>query len=97
MSVPTITHNEATSRFELHLDANLIGFAEYFDDEDSGVREFHHTEVDPHVQGAGYAGRLVGHALKETGEAGLKVAPVCPYVAGFIRRHPRFQEFVTEG
>ncbi|MDO5494896.1 MAG: GNAT family N-acetyltransferase, partial [bacterium] len=86
MSEPNIVHNESASRFELHLDGQVVGLADYFDDEDTGVREFPHTEVDPSLQGRGLAGRLVGHALKETRSAGLKAEPTCPYVAAYIKR-----------
>lgn len=91
----TIVHNEAASVYELHLDGERIGVASYFDDPDTGVREFTHTEVDPAFTGRGFAGRLVGHVLQETRDLGLKVEPLCPYVAAFIKRHPKYQDLVV--
>jgi hypothetical protein len=81
------------SRFEIRLDGDLVGFADYFDDD--GVRAFPSTEVDPSRRGQGLAGKLVGHALRETRAEGLKVDPVCPYVAAFIRRHPEYRELLA--
>lgn len=93
MAEPVVSKNEAASRFELHLDGELIGLAEYYDAD--GVREFPHTEVNPALQGRGHAGRLVGEALKATADEGLKVEPLCPFVAGYMRRHPEYQALVT--
>lgn len=95
MSEPVVTRNDSASRYELHLDNELVGFASFFDDVDLGIREFPSTEVDPSYQGRGLAGRLVGEALKDTAAAGLKVSAVCPYVAGFIQRHPEYQSMLA--
>lgn len=97
MSDPIVKHNEATSRFEIELEGQVVGFALYTDDPDSGVRELHATEVDPNHQGQGLAGRLIGEALQSTRAAGLKVDPVCPYVAAYVKRHPEYQDLLTEG
>ena len=88
-----ITRNGALSRFEIRLDGELVGLADHFDDD--GIRAFTHTEVDPTHRGKGLAGKLVGHALRETRADGLKVDPVCPHVAGFIRRHPEYGDLLA--
>lgn len=88
-----VTKNEERSRFEIRLDGELVGLADYRDDD--GVREFPHTEVDPTVRGKGLAGRLVGEALKDTRDAGLKADPVCPYVAAYFKRHPEYQDLLA--
>lgn len=88
-----VNKNEDKSRYEIRLDGELVGLADYRDDD--GVREFPHTEVDPTVRGHGLAGRLVGEALKETRAAGLKVEPTCPYVATYIQRHPEYSDLVV--
>ncbi|MDX5380269.1 MAG: N-acetyltransferase [Actinomycetes bacterium] len=88
-----ITRNGAASRFEIRLDGELVGIAEHFDDGE--FRAFVHTEVDPSHTGKGLAGKLIGHALRETRADGLKVDPVCPYVAAFIRRHPQYRDLLA--
>ncbi|MGM0386032.1 MAG: GNAT family N-acetyltransferase [Actinomycetota bacterium] len=88
-----ITRNGAASRFEIRLGGELVGLADYFDDD--GFRAFLHTEVDPVHRGKGLAGKLVGHALRETRADGLKADPVCPYVAAFIRRHPQYRDLLA--
>lgn len=88
-----VRKNADRGRFEILLDGKLVGIADYRDDD--GIREFPHTEVDPAVRGEGLAGRLVGEALKDTREAGLKVDPVCPYVATYFHRHPEYKELLA--
>lgn len=88
-----ISKNEGRSRFDITLDGELVGFADYFDDD--GVRQFPHTEVDPGHRGKGLAGKLVGYALTTTREEGLKADPICPYVATFIQRHPKYKDLLA--
>ncbi len=88
-----ITRSDAASRYEIRQGGELVGIADYFDD--GGIRAFVHTETDPARRGQGLAGKLVGHALRDTRAAGLKVDPVCPYVAAFIRRHPQYGDLLA--
>lgn len=53
-----------------------------------GVMVITHTEVVPELEGRGIAARLVEAALAHAREAGLKVRPMCSYVAAYMRRHP---------
>lgn len=83
--VPSIVRNERTSRFELvdsperaHLDYTL-----------SGRRlTLVHTEVADEFEGQGIGSALVGTALTHAAEDGLVVVPDCPFVAGWLDRHP---------
>lgn len=89
-----ITRNDSLSRYEIRQDGEFVGLADFFDDD--GVRAFPHTEVDPAQRGHGLAGKLVGWALRDTRESGLKADPVCPYVATFIRRHPEYTDLLVQ-
>lgn len=93
---PTVKKNEEKSQFELYLGDQMIGLMTYWQDEDSNVREFPHAEVDPAHQGKGLAGRLVGEGLKATREEGLKVLPLCPYIAMYMQRHPEYLDLLAE-
>jgi predicted GNAT family acetyltransferase len=55
-----------------------------------------HTGVDPAFGGRGLAGRLVRVALDDAREKGRGVLPFCPYVAGYLRRHPDDVDLVPE-
>ncbi|WP_113704810.1 GNAT family N-acetyltransferase [Nonomuraea lactucae] len=82
------------SRFEVRLDGEVAGFAEYRLLPSKIV--FTHAEVLPEHQGRGLAGRLVKHALDASREAGLRVVPLCPYVASWIKRHSDYHDLVDE-
>jgi predicted GNAT family acetyltransferase len=86
MSEPVVTHVPESSRYELRLEGELIGRADYRRDEERIL--FTHTEVDPALQGRGYGGRLVGFAVEDARGQGLEIVPVCPFVADFIKQHP---------
>lgn len=58
---------------------------------------FTHTEVPEELEGQGIAGQIVRFALDDARARGLKVIPRCPYVAGYIRRHPEYQDLVVGG
>ncbi|MEU7896699.1 GNAT family N-acetyltransferase [Nonomuraea sp. NPDC049152] len=88
----TVVDNPDESRFELHLGDKLAGFAEYQLLPTTIV--FTHTEVDPAFEGQGLAGRLVRRALDVSRDTGLKVRPLCPYVAKWISRHPEYQDLL---
>jgi hypothetical protein len=53
-----------------------------------------HVRVPDAVGGRGLAGQLTRHALDWARDEGLKVRPVCPYVATWIERHPDYQGLV---
>lgn len=56
-----------------------------------------HTEVPVELEGKGIASRIVRTALDYARAQKIKVMPLCPYTAGFIHRHPEYQDLVLEG
>lgn len=96
MTEPNIVVTDASerSRFEVHFDGELAGFAEYRLRSDRIV--FTHTEVDDRFQGHGLAGRLARHALDAARAAGLRVTPLCPYIAKWIGEHPEYVDLVDD-
>ncbi|NKY49885.1 GNAT family N-acetyltransferase [Nocardia vermiculata] len=85
---PVVT--QAAERFDISVDDRPAGFAEFVDH--GGQRIFHHTEIGSDFAGRGLAGALVSQALIRTRAAGLRVVPVCPFVAGYIDKHPEFAD-----
>jgi predicted GNAT family acetyltransferase len=53
-----------------------------------------HTEVPEAMEGRGVAGSLVRAALDYARAHRLLVRPYCPYVAGYIGRHPEYQDVI---
>jgi predicted GNAT family acetyltransferase len=83
--------NPAELRYELHDDGELVGEIRYR--KVPGGLALVHTEVDPKRHGLGT--ELVRGALDDMRERGLRVVPVCPFVAAFIRRYPEYADLVT--
>ena len=83
------------SRYELRLDGRLIGLAAYR--RRNGRIAFTHTEVDESCTGRGFGSLLAAAALEDAGRAGLAVVPLCPFIAGYIERHPEFAQLVVSG
>jgi uncharacterized protein len=88
-----IVDNEADLRYEAHVDGTLAGWIDY-KPRDSWLI-FVHTEVPPAFGGRGIAARLASRALDDVRSRGLRVNPVCPFVAAYIRGHPAYQDLVV--
>lgn len=81
---------EESDRFSISVDGTTAGFTEFVDHGDQRI--FPHTEIDDEFGGRGLASILVGEALTATRAAGKRVVPVCSMVAGYIEKHPEFQD-----
>ncbi len=80
------------ARFEITLDGQLAGFADY---RVVGDRvEVVHTEIDPAFEGQGLGSKLARAALDAVRARGLQVTPLCPYIAGWIKKHPDYADLV---
>ena len=83
------------SRYELRLGGRLVGLAAYR--RRNGRIAFTHTEVDESWEGRGFGSRLAAAVLDDVRRQGLEVAPLCPFIARFIERHPEYEELVAPG
>ncbi len=86
----TTTVAMGDDRFTITVDGTVAGFTEIVDND--GRRTFPHTEVAEAFQGRGLASILIGEALGQTRDAGLRIVPVCPMVADYVRKHPEFAD-----
>ena len=85
MTDTTVTRNDDASRYEIHVDGALAGFAEY--DLRPGAIRFIHTEVGDAFQGQGLAAILAKAALADAVASGLAIVPLCPYIAKYLTKH----------
>jgi predicted GNAT family acetyltransferase len=92
-TAPQVVMNEAKRRFEIALDGE-VAFAEYRL-VDHGII-LPHTVVPKAFEGRGYASQLAKAALAYAREHGLKVSPTCPFVAGYIAKHPEWHDIVAD-
>lgn len=80
-------------RYELFDGDEMIGMTVYGLPDDTHV-DFVHTEVDPEYGGQGLGGVLVEFAIKDVREQEKRVTPHCPYVRGWLRKHPDYDAIV---
>ena len=53
-----------------------------------------HTDIDPVFKGQGVGSFLVKRALDDMRGKGARIVPLCPFVAGWIRRHRQYEDLV---
>jgi hypothetical protein len=88
-----VVHNADLSRYEIFLDGEKVGHADYKTNGD--VLVFDHTEVDPAHQGKNLAAILMRASLEDVRARGLKMRPVCSYVVKFVERYDEFADLVA--
>src|SRR5262245_34702690 len=86
-------HDHASRmRYEITLDGALAGYALYSRHGDTIT--FTHTEIDPNAEGHGLGSRLAKAALDDVRARRLRVVAECPFIAGFIERHPDYSDLL---
>lgn len=78
--------------YVIEVDGRRAGKAEYRIRDDRLV--FVHTEIGDEFSGMGLGTRLVVHALEDVRAKGDLMAPLCPFFASYIRRHPEYEDVV---
>jgi uncharacterized protein len=91
-SEPQVVDNPGASRFELLVDGEVAGYAEYRRTKSSVA--FIHTVIEPAFEGRGLGSVLARGALDATRAAGSSVLPFCPFIRGYIQRHPAYLDLV---
>jgi predicted GNAT family acetyltransferase len=88
-----VVDNVDKQQFELEVDGRTA-FAAY--QRDGNVIVFTHTEVPPELQGRGVGSTLARGALDAARAEGAQVVPLCPFIASYMRRHPKYLDLVSE-
>src|SRR5829696_1005073 len=91
---PRVVDNPEAGRFEVLVDGEVAGFAEY--QRTKSAVAFTHTVIDPGFEGRGLGSVLARGALDATREAGSPVLPFCPFIRGYIQRHPAYLDLVPD-
>lgn len=90
-----LVKNEDKKRFEMKVD-NHTAFVEYILTKDN-VMFLTHTEVPATLEGKGVGGSIVAKALNYIKENGHTLAPLCPFVASYLRKHPEWKTLLAKG
>jgi predicted GNAT family acetyltransferase len=88
-----VRDNPARSRYELYVDDELAGIADYR--VQGEVVVIPHTQIDRDRRGKGLGAELVKGALDDIRASGRMVVPQCWYVAEFIEEHPEYQALLA--
>jgi len=87
--------NAGAHRFELTQGNQLAAVAEY--KLDGGVITFTHTEVKPQFQATkGLGSKIAAQALQDVRGRGLKVVPMCEFIARYIVKHAEYGDLLTD-
>lgn len=73
-------------RFELHI-KDEIAFIEYIQARNN-IIYLTHTEVPPSLEGNGLGAIIVAKTLEYLKENRFKMAPLCPFIAAYLKRNP---------
>ena len=87
-----VVDNPKASRFELHVQGEMVGFLDY--ERTGDLVSFTELTTDLRRAGQGLGLVLVRKARDGVGADGGSVLPVCPFVRDFIQRHPVYLDLV---
>lgn len=93
MAEHEIRRNDADRRYELLVDGQVAGIADFH--LDGGTVVLPHTVIDPSRRGQGLGAVLVQGALDDIRAAGRTVVPSCSYVREYIEEHPDQQDLLA--
>ncbi len=91
----TVVDVPSSNRFELLLDGERVGLADYLLTDE--VLTVPHVETDPAHQGQGFAAVLMDGVIDSVRSNGQTIRPLCPYAAAYMRRHPDTHELLASG
>ena len=59
--------------------------------------DFTRNDAQKRYEGKGIGSKTVAFALKDLEESNLKLVPLCPFVALYLKRHPEWLRLVMDG
>jgi hypothetical protein len=87
-----IHRDDDRDRYEIEEGGGPAGFAQFVNR--PGRVILVHTEIDPQFAGHGLGGKLAAGALDDIRSRGLRVVPLCPFIARYIEEHPEYDDLV---
>ncbi|MEY8354785.1 GNAT family N-acetyltransferase [Lachnospiraceae bacterium 54-53] len=78
-----------------HSDNNLLAEVT-FPDIDQNTVNINHTFVDDSLRGQGVAGQLMEAAANHLRSHGKKAVLTCPYAVSWFKKHPEYNDLVTD-
>lgn len=87
--------NEQKHQYEFHIEGHTAKM-EYIKSV-NGEIYLTHTEVPPALGGKGVGSQLAEKVLKDIERQNLRLIPLCPFVAGYIKKMPEWKRIVMRG
>ena len=87
-----VVDNPDEARYEIWAGEKLAGSAYY--DLRGELTVFTHTEIDDAFGGQGLGKVLAAAALDDVVAKGRTIVPVCPFIAGYLKKHPDYEDHV---
>lgn len=88
-----LTDDSARRRYEMVVD-NSMAYVSYAPM--GNTITLVHTSVPTALEGKGVGSNLARAVLEDIRKKELKVVAECAFIAGFIKRHPEFQDLVAD-
>ena len=88
-------HDPENDQYVIEVDGQLAGFSEYHL-RGHNIYFFYHTHIEEEFVGSGVGSTLVRFALEDVHGNGGSIVPLCPFVAGWLERHPEYKCVVNE-
>ncbi len=95
MNKHELIHNQERHQYEYHIGDN-IARVEYIKS-NNGEVYLTHTEVPAALGGQGIASALVDDVLQEIEHDDLKIVPICPFIANYVNKNPKWKPLLMEG
>ncbi|NNC34476.1 MAG: N-acetyltransferase [Croceitalea sp.] len=89
-----VTDNSAKKQYELLVDDKLARL-EYIVAQNRIFLT--HTEVPIGLEGRGIGSELIRQVLEDIQLKNMILVPLCPFVAGYIKKHPEWKALVLKG
>lgn len=87
--------NVENHQYEIRVEGNIAKI-EYIKS-DNGEIYLIHTEVPAVLGGKGIGSQLAEKVLTDIEQQGLRLVPICPFVAGYIHKYPDWRRIVMRG
>jgi NAD+ kinase len=89
----TVVDSFERQRYELLIGGEVAGVLHYRRHGDQ--IELMHTEIEQSFSGRGLASRLASAALEDARGRATPVVPSCPFVIGYLDRHPEYSDLLA--
>lgn len=87
--------NTDENQYEFHV-GKYIPKIEYIKT-NNGEIYLTHTEVPVALEGQGIGSQLAEKVLADIEKQGLRLVPLCPFIAGYIKKHQDWRRIVMRG